>query len=236
MPIKLYTKEEKEKIKREIEDKITIKTIQYIKGLCTEKAGNIYITDLLQQALKNEIIIQRDIDNLNKRAKGRGYIRFYADILKSFFVEVEMGKEFIKIMKKNGEEIKLLNYGSKDRGRSRIANYNSKPDVILIWNKSEMKMDLKNRKAGQIFKTIDIKMYRQNNAGMIVRTKDSFWIYFPEAVIEIEKIFNKNPEYIYSNKKMEGRKCIKMGNQNGNIPLKSFFAKGLIKKIEREDK
>jgi len=219
-----------------LEKNIDTKVERCMNKECSVEECNKYITDMLRRAFVNKVISEKNIIDLYRRADGRTLTQFWIKIKKNVAKEKKFCEDFIKVCEKKGEKVYFKNYGNEDKGRVRILNYKSKPDVLLGRNNKEIKMDVKEMNK-QLFKINDLRVYiKKQNSGIIVNSDGCFWVYSPETVKIILEIAEKNrSKYVYKYKKWWNKEVIEMGDgKNKTVPLDILVKKGLVEKIRIE--
>ena len=234
----MVTEFKKDELVKKAEDNINLKILRYIDGKCSSEETEEYIKSMLRILYNKKIISGKNVIDFYKRVKGKNGKRtlteFLVGIKENCEKEIKFCRDFTKVMERKGEKVYFKNYGNEDKGRVRIKNYDSKPDVLFGRNDDEeIKMDIK-RLHEQIFKIHDLGIYVEKGAGMIVQSKNSFWIYPPKTVKIIYNIVISNKsKYVFEYEKWGNKEVIKMGEngESGIVPINKLVEKGLIEKI-----
>ena len=95
---------------------------------------NREIVKRLNDALKNGIITQAELDSLDYRRDHRTYAEFWIYMKENNPVEFEIANRLIDVLTTRGEIASYKNYGNLDRGKPRVVNKQSKPDIWLYRN------------------------------------------------------------------------------------------------------
>ena len=232
----MITESKKDEIVKKAEDNINLKILRRIDGKCSPEETEEYIKSILRILYNKKVISGKNVTDFYKRVKGktgkRTLTEFLVELQENCEKEIKFCRDFTKVMEKRGEKVYFKNYGNGDKGRVRIKNYDSEPDVLFGRNEEEVKMDIK-RLYEQIFKIHDLGIYVEKGAGMIVQSKNSFWIYSPKTVKIIYNIVISNKsKYIFEYEKWGSKEVIKMGDgENMTVPINKLVEKGLIEKI-----
>ena len=226
--------ETEEEIKK-AENGIDIIVTKYQKKIFAKDDSERRINFLLDKLIERKTITKKDRFALKKRAGKRMLIEFFTGIKENNEKEIKFCNVLISVFKKKGEFVYCVNYGNPDKGKARILNYDSDPDILFGRRNKEMKMDIKELQE-QIFKLGDLKVYISKESGIIVKSQGCFWIYAPESVKKIYRRIKENyNKYVFRHSKWGNKEVVKIGNKEGNVPLDKLIEKKLVERIEIQE-